>query len=53
MESRKYMLLSAALLAFLLVLLIIVAFTFRSIRSNELSENDYDSLELAAFSSRK
>lgn len=49
MESRKYMILSAALFAFLLVLLIIVAFTLTSVRSNELSENDYDSLDLAAI----
>ena len=37
------MILSAALFAFLLVLLIIVAFMLTSVRSNELSENDYDS----------
>lgn len=49
MESRKYMILSAALFAFLLVLLIIVAFMLTSVRSNELSENDYDSLDLAAI----
>lgn len=49
MESRKYMILSAALFAFLLVLLIIVAFMLTSVRSNELSENDYDSLDLATI----
>jgi len=49
LESRKYMILSAALFAFLLVLLIIVAFMLTSVRSNELSENDYDSLDLATI----
>lgn len=46
MEKKKYIILSAAMAVFLLLLLIFMAFMLARVRTNELSENDYSGLDL-------
>jgi uncharacterized protein with FMN-binding domain len=45
-EKKKYIILSAAMAVFLLLLLIFMAFMLARVRTNELSENDYSGLDL-------
>lgn len=47
MEKKKYMILSAAMAVFLLVVLVFVAFMLTRVRTSELRENDYAAVDLA------
>lgn len=47
MEKKKYLILSAAMAVFLLVVLVFVAFMLTGVRTNELSEKNYSGLNIS------